>query len=146
MDREEDDCAVEVERECTASGGDGVSTERLVRASFASSGGSDIVFFFLMIRRPPRSTLFPYTTLFRSSSGKRPPIVVTVVRMTGRNRFTPASMIATRTGRPRRRAWSMKSTRSEEHTSELQSHSFISYAVFCLKKKKIKIMLKWISV
>src|ERR1051326_9296612 len=70
-------------------------------------------FFFLMIRRPPRSTLFPYTTLFRSEAGE---------------------------GRPeagdRPGAGSKGSTRSEEHTSELQSHSFISYAVFCLKKKQ----------
>src|SRR5210317_2547050 len=74
------------------------------------------VFFFLMIRRPPRSTpyptLFPYTTLFRSSS--------TVVG------FTPASP-----GDCGHRA-----RRSEEHTSELQSHPEMSYAVFCLKKKK----------
>src|ERR1051326_9492016 len=68
-------------------------------------------FFFLMIRRPPRSTLFPYTTLFRSPCP-----------------FPPWAC-----------PWcssSPASSRSEEHTSELQSHSFISYAVFCLKKKK----------
>src|SRR6056300_1977110 len=77
---------------------------------------SSVFFFFLMIRRPPRSTLiltpFPYTTLFRS-------------------RCRPAA------GGPcRRRRPSRCSSRSEEHTSELQSHSEISYAVFCLKKKK----------
>src|SRR5213080_5340306 len=75
------------------------------------------IFFFLMIRRPPRSThrytLFPYTTLFRS---RRPP--------------SPSSAPA---GPP-----NPASARSEEHTSELQSHSGISYAVFCLKKKKIE--------
>src|ERR1051326_9437154 len=70
------------------------------------------VFFFLMIRRPPRSTLFPYTTLFRSVPGVQP---------------------GTRRGRSH---LSCDLPRSEEHTSELQSHSFISYAVFCLKKKK----------
>src|ERR1044071_9533078 len=70
-------------------------------------------FFFLMIRRPPRSTLFPYTTLFRSRT--RPAAVA-------RRRPTPAHQAA-RT-RPR----------SEEHTSELQSRVDISYAVFCLKK------------
>src|SRR5881409_4301767 len=73
-------------------------------------------FFFLMIRRPPRSTrettLFPYTTLFRSSDRRR----------------WPAG--APRPGLP--------PGRSEEHTSELQSQSHISYAVFCLKKKKKK--------
>src|SRR6188474_3858438 len=74
-------------------------------------------FFFLMIRRPPRSTrrytLFPYTTLFRSSPGPR-----------GRQG---------RAGVQRHRG-----ERSEEHTSELQSRNDISYAVFCLKKKKKK--------
>src|SRR5213082_4078332 len=74
---------------------------------------SDLLFFFLMIRRPPRSTLcqtlFPYTTLFRSPRGRPGP--------------------GPREGdRPPRR--------SEEHTSELQSPDTISYAVFCLKKKK----------
>src|SRR5213079_3779157 len=73
-------------------------------------------FFFLMIRRPPRSTqqptLFPYTTLFRSLS-----------------RCAPRGISFPRAGDP----W-----RSEEHTSELQSPVVISYAVFCLKKKKKK--------
>src|ERR1051326_9321686 len=70
-------------------------------------------FFFLMIRRPPRSTLFPYTTLFRS-----PEIGCWNLELSfGLSHAVPL--------------------RSEEHTSELQSHSFISYAVFCLKKKKI---------
>src|ERR1051326_9374569 len=70
-------------------------------------------FFFLMIRRPPRSTLFPYTTLFRSKSNRPSP---------------PDGILG---------AWRQSNRqRSEEHTSELQSHSFISYAVFCLKKQK----------
>src|ERR1044071_10359132 len=68
-----------------------------------------LFFFFLMIRRPPRSTLFPYTTLFRSGS------------------------TSTCSSPSRRRRWSGCS-RSEEHTSELQSRVDISYAVFCLKK------------
>src|SRR3546814_12378707 len=80
-------------------------------------------FFFLMIRRPPRSTrtdtLFPYTTLFRSSSAPTSPSPC----------GPPAGSIA-----PTRR--NSKSFRSEEHTSELQSLMRISYAVFCLKKKK----------
>src|SRR6266566_7005860 len=69
-----------------------------------------LFFFFLMIRRPPRSTLFPYTTLFRS--GPRP----------GRWRRARAP--------PRRRCPDRKSTRLNS------SHLVISYAVFCLKKKK----------
>src|SRR2546426_593122 len=62
--------------------------------------------FFLMIRRPPRSTLFPYTTLFRSSSGA----ASTVSTPPGRN----SSRCLSRSPRKQR-------TRSEEHTSELQS-------------------------
>src|SRR6187200_3578243 len=73
-------------------------------------------FFFLMIRRPPRSTLcqtlFPYTTLFRSRVPDQPP--------------------------PVRAPHAQRGPRSEEHTSELQSPDTISYAVFCLKKKKKK--------
>src|SRR3546814_2967336 len=107
-----------------------------------------------MIRRPPRSTrtdtLFPYTTLFRSDPDddeidarrhqqRRPP---------GR----PASLAQHHRGRQHRREMqgekdggrlhrvhhAMVPTRSEEHTSELQSLMRISYAVFCLKKKKKK--------
>src|SRR5881394_4625702 len=76
-----------------------------------------------MIRRPPRSTLdgtlFPYTTLFRSH---------------------PAASTAARPYRarqhPRPKLGPRRELRSEEHTCELQSHHPISYAVFCLKKKK----------
>src|SRR3546814_21015987 len=82
------------------------------------------VFFFLMIRRPPRSTrtdtLFPYTTLFRSRPKRR---------QGARRSFAAARAGAA--GRGRRCI-----IRSEEHTSELQSLMRISYAVFCLKKKK----------
>src|SRR3546814_5348218 len=80
-------------------------------------------FFFLMIRRPPRSTrtdtLFPYTTLFRSNEE-------------GQDRRRDQA--ANHCGLQRRSPW--RSPRSEEHTSELQSLMRISYAVFCLKKKK----------
>src|ERR1044071_10015164 len=69
-------------------------------------------FVFLMIRRPPRSTLFPYTTLFRS----------------------PPAPVRPR-GELRHPARGPPDHRSEEHTSELQSRVDISYAVFCLKKK-----------
>src|SRR3546814_12613689 len=90
-------------------------------------------FFFLMIRRPPRSTrtdtLFPYTTLFRSQA-LQDFDEVQVPRI-GQNhrrfeRFGPGE------GAER----SPLGRRSEEHTSELQSLMRISYAVFCLKKKK----------
>src|SRR2546430_3866347 len=77
-------------------------------------------FFFLMIRRPPRSTLFPYTTLFRSVCGR-----VSDEPCEDSDRENPLFVFQ---GFP---------NRSEEHTSE-SSHSQISYAVFCLKKKKHK--------
>src|ERR1051326_3902436 len=70
--------------------------------------------FFLLIRRPPRSTLFPYTTLFRSH------------RRIGRERNR---IVVTRRFHASDHAC-QQHERSEEHTSALQSHSFISYAVF----------------
>src|SRR3546814_6566514 len=90
-----------------------------------------------MIRRPPRSTrtdtLFPYTTLFRSVgplSTVGAPAMDRVDRRRGRGLSGGASR---RTSTGRRRG---VRRRSEEHTSELQSLMRISYAVFCLKKKK----------
>src|SRR3546814_4221279 len=87
---------------------------------YVDDGGA--YFFFLMIRRPPRSTrtdtLFPYTTLFRSDA--RP----------------LAESCCLRAGRSRGCRWRGRQCRSEEHTSELQSLMRISYAVFCLKKKR----------
>src|SRR3546814_3645629 len=89
-----------------------------------------------MIRRPPRSTrtdtLFPYTTLFRSVAPFK--IAITATRLAA----PAANRVA---GRPAPRPWPLPATpgRSEEHTSELQSLMRISYAVFCLKKKKNKI-------
>src|SRR3546814_4775222 len=93
-------------------------------------------FFFLMIRRPPRSTrtdtLFPYTTLFRSSARS-----TTGSTSTSRAARSPPSWAHPAPARPRCCASSAGSgDRSEEHTSELQSLMRISYAVFCLKKKK----------
>src|SRR5215204_6612467 len=80
---------------------------------------------FLMLRRPPRSTLFPYTTLFRSPSDGSPSSLISssrLVRVTGRVRGG---------GR-----------RSEEHTSELQSHSDLVCRLLLEKKKKIKTQTK----
>src|SRR2546430_13666999 len=77
----------------------------------------DLFFFFLMIRRPPRSTLFPYTTLFRSSFM---PATVSVA---------PENLTGNRKNEEPRGARDRKSTRLNS------SHSQISYAVFCLKKK-----------
>src|SRR3546814_4508271 len=98
-----------------------------------------------MIRRPPRSTrtdtLFPYTTLFRSrdsSDGKVKGEVCGAVHHAARAAIRRSSRI-------RSDAFSAIMTvgaRSEEHTSELQSLMRISYAVFCLKKKKNHIITK----
>src|SRR3546814_3248852 len=100
-----------------------------------------------MIRRPPRSTrtdtLFPYTTLFRSDhhSGFRDEerAALAVVRRDGRRHAAAgpgADHHQPHRLRPRRPGGG-RFPRSEEHTSELQSLMRISYAVFCLKKKKI---------
>src|SRR3546814_4374702 len=93
----------------------------------------NVFFFFLMIRRPPRSTrtdtLFPYTTLFRSAGARPSNCGRTWSRNARRDRGRPAAQIPGRRAHP---------VRSEEHTSELQSLMRISYAVFCLKKKKKK--------
>src|SRR3546814_1059160 len=92
-----------------------------------------------MIRRPPRSTrtdtLFPYTTLFRSNRLFRTRHAEARSRAQARRyerlspRFIPWAGLASTPTSPKR---------SEEHTSELQSLMRISYAVFCLKKKKKK--------
>src|SRR3546814_10810719 len=98
-----------------------------------------IFFLFLMIRRPPRSTrtdtLFPYTTIFRSPArqGRRP------VPVPGGHAWRAAQRGADRLHRAHLlvpAAVAGLGDRSEEHTSELQSLMRISYAVFCLKKKK----------
>src|SRR5271163_5046053 len=73
----------------------------------------DCFFFFLMIRRPPRSTLFPYTTLFRSPNVKRP-----------------------REAAPGLGSDVAASAKDRKSTRLNSSHDQISYAVFCLKKKK----------
>src|SRR5690242_21804018 len=86
-------------------------------------------FFFLMIRRPPRSTLFPYTTLFRSDGDRR--------RLRGRTdpRVQRTRRIVRVPGRRRARFV----VRSEEHTSELQSHVNLVCRLLLEKKKKTKI-------
>src|SRR3546814_11510742 len=95
-----------------------------------------VFFFFLMIRRPPRSTrtdtLFPYTTLFRSfvRGAQGAP------RAFRQGRSGALQVQPPRGGGQRDRRFQLPQPRSEEHTSELQSLMRISYAVFCLKKKK----------
>src|SRR3546814_9275005 len=92
-----------------------------------------------MIRRPPRSTrtdtLFPYTTLFRST---RQPIPDPVSHQRDAlQHHSRRAESGTKIGAGGR-AMTPNGIRSEEHTSELQSLMRISYAVFCLKKKKKK--------
>src|SRR3546814_9782074 len=99
-----------------------------------------------MIRRPPRSTrtdtLFPYTTLFRSADPPSPGQRIRRLgpglghRLPDRRQPERAAPVSGGGGRARRRAGRGLRVRSEEHTSELQSLMRISYAVFCLKKKK----------
>src|SRR5688572_32438546 len=109
------------------------------------SAAAFVSFFFLMLRCPPTSTLFPYTTLFRSegytvavarsgeegldfATNQAPDLVVLDVRLPGIDGFEVLRRL--RAGGPDR-----KSTRLNS------SHSQISYAVFCLKKKKETINL-----
>src|SRR5258708_24122204 len=86
--------------------------------------------FFLMIRRPPRSTLFPYTTLFRSLQN--------LCQMSTRDRTLRCLDQLGRWPLDLDSAQLVKTTRSES-TRLNSSHQIISYAVFCLKKKKNKV-------
>src|SRR5256885_13038362 len=80
-----------------------------------------------MIRRPPRSTLFPYTTLFRSASVQTISLVASP-RRSARTELLPWAILA------KGPAW----TKADRKSTRLNSsHLVISYAVFCLKKKKI---------
>src|SRR2546422_2865322 len=89
-----------------------------------------------MIRRPPRSTLFPYTTLFRSGVEYRPPLTENMVLTGGASALTP--------GQGFRDIYTGKTLFSLFGAAKLDrkstrlnsSHGYISYAVFCLKKKK----------
>src|SRR2546430_12821923 len=85
-----------------------------------------------MIRRPPRSTLFPYTTLFRSKGGVE-------VQVSGLRGFCPVSQLDLRYVEDPERFVNQRLTFRDRKSTRLNSsHSQISYAVFCLKKKKNK--------
>src|SRR3712207_7492239 len=90
-------------------------------------------FFFLMIRRPPRSTLFPYTTLFRScDSSPRPKKKSIELLML--LEFTSSAIFVSSFGSLRLiRSWTVR--RSEEHTSELQSRQYLVCRLLLEKKK-----------
>src|SRR3546814_2373905 len=113
-----------------------------------------------MIRRPPRSTrtatLFPYTTLFRSSrralrQGPRPPLtsqpaallVAVLILCLG---ACSTSAEGEQTVERADTTTTAPTSRSEEHTSELQSLMRISYAVFCLKKKTTYFILQYFII
>src|SRR2546422_11595783 len=91
-------------------------------------------FFFLMIRRPPRSTLFPYTTLFRSQprEGQGPARVAPL----------DGALLRAAARRLRRPARAARGPRDRKSTRLNSSHGYISYAVFCLKKKKKKTLYR----
>src|SRR2546429_3264969 len=84
-----------------------------------------------MIRRPPRSTLFPYTTLFRSPKGRSFPCTTTL-------RLEATPCCASSGALPNRVSLARSSTTTADRKSTRlnSSHGYISYAVFCLKKKK----------
>src|SRR3712207_8199764 len=100
-----------------------------------------VIVFFLMIRRPPRSTLFPYTTLFRSSGHdggreRRPGLRAAQGRAAGRGGRRAAGGGGLRALRPRRRP--PRAGGDRERTRLNSSHAKISYSGFCFEKKKKK--------
>src|SRR3712207_7157047 len=97
-----------------------------------------VFFFFLMIRRPPRSTLFPYTTLFRSQSSWSPPRSGCVRATSFRHIFlSSGGRVGVRVTSPTPRGDDNPPKIDRKSTRLNSSHANISYAVFCLKKKKI---------
>src|SRR3712207_7324442 len=97
-----------------------------------------------MIRRPPRSTLFPYTTLFRSPKAAPALALISPLSVREESSRTPPSDAATksrnsgdgRSGRDLNSGWYCEATKDRKSTRLNSSHANISYAVFCLKKKK----------
>src|SRR3712207_7349058 len=93
-----------------------------------------------MIRRPPRSTLFPYTTLFRSTPSGGPPSALwpRALRREPPRRTRPSPLLRSRDGRAPRSTSGCGpgSSRSEEHTSELQSRQYLVCRLLLEKKKK----------
>src|SRR3712207_8893025 len=89
------------------------------------------MFFFLMIRRPPRSTLFPYTTLFRSAAASE-------LGLPGsrQGQGAPEGDRQDLRDQPRLRTAEVQEGRSEEHTSELQSRQYLVCRLLLEKKKK----------
>src|SRR5260221_9322454 len=104
--------------------------------AYSSATTEFLLFFFLMIRRPPRSTLFPYTTLFRSGLSRSFQIT---------NIFKQSSVLDNLVLAVQAHAgssfsfWRPRAAETDRKSTRLNSsHTVISYAVFCLKKKKKK--------
>src|SRR2546422_2439914 len=96
----------------------------MLRTSLCVLQSTLLCFFFLMIRRPPRSTLFPYTTLFRSAKAFGDALPLTGIVLTKLDGDA--------------RGGAALSVRQDRKSTRLNSsHGYISYAVFCLKKKKV---------
>src|SRR3989449_7858573 len=98
-----------------------------------------------MIRRPPRSTLFPYTTLFRSAFGIEARHLLTAVIMTAPGTIMMAKIIEPETETPETLGGvkvEIPRTEDRKSTRLNSSHGYISYAVFCLKKKKKQFSIK----
>src|SRR5687768_17753744 len=89
-----------------------------------------------MIRRPPRSTLFPYTTLFRSLRRERMPVEVVVPRLGGVVEQLAGGMLHHVLQRCGMHVLLLQQLVDRKSTRLNSSHGYISYAVFCLKKKK----------
>src|SRR5438034_11518947 len=87
-----------------------------------------VFFFFLMIRPPPRSTLFPYTTLFRSLANRGEAVFVNPSNFPGRHFHQGVTGLDVGQGR-------LLTSADRKSTRLNSSHTVISYAVFCLKKK-----------
>src|SRR2546427_10569378 len=98
-----------------------------MRVIFKFGFSTKVAFFFLMIRRPPRSTLFPYTTLFRSST--RTPMRPIGMRLEA---MISTTVLALMSG-------SRNAGRSEEHTSELQSQSNLVCRLLLEKKNDLQV-------
>src|SRR2546428_6066246 len=102
-------------------------------------------FFFLMIRRPPRSTLFPYTTLFRSHAARLRQLLQARAPLDSRRLadrgVDPAARPVARnqeSAKPAVSGQPMADSRSEEHTSELQSRSDLVCRLLLAKKKSLR--------
>src|SRR2546427_7694852 len=91
-----------------------------------------------MIRRPPRSTLFPYTTLFRSPISSATPVASRIVTSTDEARAAAGGdrLVPVEIERPEESRAVANKAEDRKSTRLNSSHSQISYAVFCLKKKK----------